>query len=661
MGSWDGRVGESVGQDPVGWSVKLDVKLKTRAMMLILARVSQTFPSRRRRRRRGRLVFSPSFLASSPMPSLAGLFGRKKQPASKQPRAETDSAVSSSPTDYVTADRSLPSSPNGAGSVQHGQGYGGVYPSSAPARNTSRLRLPFRKKPREQHAPAAAAVSTASFASVGQDSTFSTPPRPAYTRTPRSSTSDSDADVRRLRPPPSKSAIFAAYADPDSALSTRSLPNDHPPLAFPPVSQTKQKPRFFNWSKSVPKSASVSPTDDSFNLKSFRHVGPPSPCTPSPSPVVPRPRGTSTDSSQRISVAAFRDAQARRSAANSPVPSLRAPSPGTHLFAHAQPRRRSSGLAYADSDAGDSASPDADDDADDADETIKGRGGGIARALVKTRGTKSEVGHGPRTAHAYGRPVGARAQSSLVLTSEYQYPAPNVRDRSHSSLGFNVGTVRARASVSTSAVTPSRDAKRASVLAGSPSSASSRVLLLHSTNLHSQLNITPAQRQTTPRPPHLPPPSLPPPHPASNRPPPSLPHPPPHPPQSPSHPPPPQTQTQTPPQTQTQKTTRPSRPSSPRAAQAPRSPRSPPHPPPAPNPSSTSTSSRAAGVHLSSGAPRTRRRRTATAGGSRREGRCSLPLLGLLGPSGRGRGRWRARQHTWGKVRETSRPRARAR
>ncbi|KAG6883637.1 hypothetical protein C0993_004957 [Termitomyces sp. T159_Od127] len=406
------------------------------------------------------------------MPSLAGLFGRKKQPATKQQHAETASAVSSSPTDYVSAERWLPSSANGGRSVGH---EAGVYPSLAPASNTSKLRLPFaRKKQRQQPAPAsaaaAAAASTVSFVSVGQDSAFSTPPRPSYVRTPRSSTSDSDADVRRLRPPPSKSAIFAAYADPHNALSTRSLPNESSPLASAPVAP--KKPGFFHWSKSVPKTTPpASPPDSSFNLKSFRHVGPQasslSPTGSTFSAPVPRPRGTSTDSSQRISVAAFREAQARRSTGGSPVPSLRVPSPGPQpLYAQArpaqgqtpQPQRRSSGLA---SD-GDSTSP----DDDEGEETIKGRGAGIARALIKTRGTKSEVGHGPRE-HAYA--YGPRAQSSHILTSEYQYPV-NSKDRSHSSLGFNVGTVRARASASTSAVTPSRDAKRASGLTATSTS-----------------------------------------------------------------------------------------------------------------------------------------------------------------------------------------------
>ncbi|KAI0281251.1 hypothetical protein BGY98DRAFT_226982 [Russula aff. rugulosa BPL654] len=69
------------------------------------------------------------------------------------------------------------------------------------------------------------------------------------------------------------------------------------------------------------------PPDDSFNIKAFRHVTSPSPGTPpsgssSDRDPLPRPRPREdSDESQRISVAAFREA--RRSTANaSPVPSL---------------------------------------------------------------------------------------------------------------------------------------------------------------------------------------------------------------------------------------------------------------------------------------------------------------------------------------------------
>ncbi|KAG6811384.1 hypothetical protein H0H92_007671 [Tricholoma furcatifolium] len=450
------------------------------------------------------------------MPSLAGLFGRKNKASSKQPIAETDSTLSSPTAEYVTADKSLPSSPNGR-SLRPEAAYNSVYPSlghpNGPS-NSSKLRLFSRKKQ-------SAAASTTSVVSTGQDSVFSTPPRPSFL-TPRNSTSDSEADHRRLRPPPSKSAIFAAYADPQKSLSTRSLPNEpsRPVLGSDAPLVPPKKPGFFNWSKSAPKAPSPpSPTDSSFNLKSFRHVGPSSPL-PSPalspshsnlSPAsaglttpIPRPRGTSTtsnsDSSQRISVAAFREAQARRSTAGSPVPSLRSPSPApghTPLYAGARPsashtlsasavsRRRTSGLAYGESEEDESEEVDDDDD-DEGEATIRARGqlapiqnpgiGRRKRTLTKKRplsptggrATKSEIGHGTRDREITSGP---RAQSTHILMS--QYPGPSgkdeqddrVYDRAHSSLGFNNSTQRPRASASASAITPSAAAKRASVLA----------------------------------------------------------------------------------------------------------------------------------------------------------------------------------------------------
>ncbi|TDL20961.1 hypothetical protein BD410DRAFT_321895 [Rickenella mellea] len=132
---------------------------------------------------------------------------------------------------------------------------------------------------------------------------------------------------------------------------------------------TKSSTSIFSWTrertKSKPSKPSPHPTPatistssptlapplpgDSFNLKSFRHVRPESPAeragtppssfgpttatasspsSPYDTPIAqPRPRGSSvaSDSSQRISVAAFREAQARRSATNLNNPS---PSPG---------------------------------------------------------------------------------------------------------------------------------------------------------------------------------------------------------------------------------------------------------------------------------------------------------------------------------------------
>ncbi|KAG6847321.1 hypothetical protein H0H93_008867, partial [Arthromyces matolae] len=196
------------------------------------------------------------------------------------------------------------------------------------------------------------------------------------------------------------------------------------------------------------------------------------------SPPIPRPRGMSGESSsQRISVAAFREAQARRSTAGSPSPSLRSPSPALPQSSSSKPltqQKRQSLLAYADSDSDEEEEEEESDDGE-GEETItaSSRGGGVGRRqrTLTKRGTKSEIGHGTGYGSALSSRasprehpgIGNRAQSSHILVSEY--PGPEKEPpRSQSSLGFNTAQ-RQRASVSTSAATPSRDAKRASILA----------------------------------------------------------------------------------------------------------------------------------------------------------------------------------------------------
>lgn len=360
------------------------------------------------------------------MPSLAGLFSRKS--------------------------KSTQSSPN-------------VYQNNVAA-SSSKLRLPFsRKKP-----------STSSTSLLP----------PSIT-----SASDSPIDHRRLRPPPSKSAIFAAYADPQIALSTRSLPPS--PLPTPPP----QKSSFFQWgSKSTPSTPhyikkSDSPTEEkSFNLKAFRHISNNSDISLNQGP--PRPRGTSitSESSQRISVAAFREVQARRSTTDSPVPSFRATSP-----TKPDPKRRSSNLALtSESDDGsssreeddDPSDDDNDDDHDDHDDLsrhgrIKPRLGIYRKRTVtrsklgdgdtRFRATKSESGHASIShvqawrSHSFvPSPAITPSSSSHDEKTQIQNPTrelPEPQQRSQSSLGF---TTRQRASISVSAVLPSAAAKRASAV-----------------------------------------------------------------------------------------------------------------------------------------------------------------------------------------------------
>ena len=231
--------------------------------------------------------------------------------------------------------------------------------SNAASPSTSKLKMPFRRK---QSTPS---KLTAATPQTQNPVAPVLPPKEPHKFSIESS-------VSSLLPPPSRSAIFGSYADPHNALSTRSLPQDVPvmysrqasmdmcqdyeTMSNPdhhPVSPSKppSKGGIFSWARprgrakskaSIPDPAlrsapvlTLPPTDSSFNLKSFRHVTSPTPETTPPSSAstppnkspIPRPprsreASVASDLSQRISVAAFREAQARRSTADSPVPSL---------------------------------------------------------------------------------------------------------------------------------------------------------------------------------------------------------------------------------------------------------------------------------------------------------------------------------------------------
>ena len=431
------------------------------------------------------------------MPSLAGLFSRK-----------SNSRKSFNDNGNVVNDRN--------GNVVNGNGNGNsvsnVYPSLAAS--SSKLRLPFSRK--KQSANASTASITTHRNPADSQSTFASPspPRPAFlARTSTASASDSDTsiiDSRRLRPPPSKSAIFAAYAGPHVALSTRSLPDDRSsitrpetlPLQFPPpatpdtdrdIAKNTRKHSFFPWGskstpntphqtpKSVPatphyvkKNSPDSPTEDkSFNLKAFRHVSGSinasdiSVNQAMPAIGLPRPRETSitSESSQRISVAAFREAQARRSTAESPVPSFRTPSPGRNRYdpnprSHSVPRestnqkpgreRRSSTLAFTSDSDDESVFISADDNSDKDDlrpasvskpkpnshvktnvtlnrqRTVTKRGSEFTDDAdtdrLHFRATKSESGHGYAPSSSASNPLFPGRKHHDTFTS---VPVPN--------------------------------------------------------------------------------------------------------------------------------------------------------------------------------------------------------------------------------------------
>ncbi len=415
----------------------------------------------------------------------------KGSPSINSVNSELESALSSPTSEYIHTDRSLPSSPNGRDHLHPRDAARNVYPS--PGASSSKLRLPFGRKK----------MAAASSSTVSNLTDYAA--RPGYLGRPSSGAmSDAEADPRHLEPPPNKRSVFAAYGDPYSALSTRSLPDT------PHSGSSSPKRPFFNWSKSQNStpaksllqkarpaaSSPLSPqldAESSFNLKAFRHVRPPSPARSTASaaslqpPTVPvaRPRNVSTasDSSQRISVAAFREAQARRSAAGSPVPSFRSISPGPQLDqGRGRPKvppsprqqpphariasrsvsrnpldgRRLSSLVY-DSDSDESASS---SEADSEDDQAAKNNLGRRRTLTqqkkaaapgggKPRATKSEIGHGSTsTSQLHSRPP--------------RLPPPRI-----STMPMSSPDVRKRASLSTSAVSPSAPAQRASLIANS--------------------------------------------------------------------------------------------------------------------------------------------------------------------------------------------------
>ncbi|KAI0640223.1 hypothetical protein C8Q77DRAFT_119728 [Trametes polyzona] len=330
------------------------------------------------------------------------------------------------------------------------------------------------------------------------DTNLLSPPTPNFS----GARSESDHD---LLTPPRRSAVFAAYDDPMSARSTRSLPAQptahsranskefidlKSDTASPPV-PPKHNKGFFAWAhrerkKSKPPPPptldpiaplpSISTDTESFNLRSFRHVRPDSPSDSASSilpPVRPRPREGSftSDSSQRISVAAFREAHARRSAANSPVPSFShdALSPGSPagLRPPSSFVNRSSARSPGGAKSNDSSSSDTEDSEDDGDSeassTLKPR----RNRTITQRSAKSPISPGQKSiselGHRTARPSptpSPRMAASASANMSFVAPGP----RKDSEL-----YTRPRASASTSALQPDPAARRASLLASQQS------------------------------------------------------------------------------------------------------------------------------------------------------------------------------------------------
>ncbi|KAF7783967.1 hypothetical protein Agabi119p4_132 [Agaricus bisporus var. burnettii] len=438
------------------------------------------------------------------MPLLGGLFARKHKSSARSIHStangiapsDVDSALSSPTNSYITADRSLPSSPNGKNILNSDSGHltpnHYLTPTSAAS---SKLRLPFsRKKSR---------VPIKDPSVVPSHTHTNSLPPPRVNHLNSSGAYDSDTgDMRPLRPPP---AVFGAYTDPNGALSTQSLPNEPIP-SISPRQHKEKRPSLFSWTKEPPQSKPLpdpkneinlnSPLqlepDSSFNLKSFRHLRPSSPDASNCSLVVPpsRPRNASvnSESSQRISVAAFREAQARRSTAGSPAPSYRSPSPSSPFpldgqrgrlssrpSSQAINQRRSTNLAVGyTSDSDDSTSSEEEDSDDGLNRRNDATRTPGKRPRAGKRQAKSEIGHGSsghspkwqsgfsatRSHTGHGDPDQNVKQTYVGIP-----PIPPTGQGSRPQLALGVNGTRRRASNSTSALSPSAAAKRASVLA----------------------------------------------------------------------------------------------------------------------------------------------------------------------------------------------------
>ncbi|KAI6031258.1 hypothetical protein BKA83DRAFT_447857 [Pisolithus microcarpus] len=371
------------------------------------------------------------------MPLLGGLFKRDKHgtgsrnsPSLTTPVA-TGSAASVASTggesieaEYVFPDKCLPRSAP-------------VY-SGPTGASSSKLRIPFR---RNKHAHRPDPPDASQLASVSLNDA---PPRPSVVSDPG----------HGLPPPPSKSSIFGVYNDRNShstlcteTLSTASLADGPSEAHSSAPSNSPKKSGLFTWARQRTKSKPPRPPstvsspsvaksvteDSSFNLRAFRHLPAgantspqttdnPSVITDNPLPR-PRPRvrdeSFGSDSSQRISVAAFREAQARRSRAESPTPSFRPPSAADTLRLGAVARKRASTVsalsesemsqsnrasaapwspsrpnssaAQTSSDSEDSTSED-DEDVDSDDELTQKRDRECT--ITPRRLTQSEIGHG---------------------------------------------------------------------------------------------------------------------------------------------------------------------------------------------------------------------------------------------------------------------------
>ena len=410
---------------------------------------------------------------SFPTMAVFGLFSRRDKHKSAQDASSKVSAdASTSASDTRSVDTDLAST-SGQPSPRNGHSvYGGQLGASS-----SKLMLGFGgKKSKPSHQT---------------DNNGYLRPPPSILPKPRLSSSRSESGHDLLALPPSRSELFASYGEPNLSLSTRSLPtttsqpgssrqdldNASRMSSTPDIKKHKG---VFAWAHrerkkskpTQPDPPSANP-DESFSLKSFRHVSPASPSGAELPPRPPsslstsgltppvRPRGNSiasTDSAQRISVAAFREMAARRSAANSPSPTspdirgdgspyLRPPSTFTQGLSSPSPPppsfRRPKPTPASDSTSSESSS----DNDSAGSSTLRPKRQGPTGTITPRSAGKgtSELGH-------HNKPTPPRMRASPSAQSNN---APSDRSSLYS---------RARASQSTSALMPNAAAQRASAL-----------------------------------------------------------------------------------------------------------------------------------------------------------------------------------------------------
>jgi len=259
------------------------------------------------------------------MAILGGLFSRKDKSRPRPPSSVTSSAVTDMDIESF----------NDESEHDHTRLHpNNIYQNAAAS--SSKMKLPFRRSRSKVNLAAADTPSPPDLVnSSPHPSTQSEPPH-------------------GLLPPPRKSAIFGGYGDSGNALSTKSLPNvnhsrseSHETVrgATPASTGKKSGGGLFSWARDRKKSKPPPPpipsqlTEESFNLRSFRHVGGYDATSGlydlELPPARPRPRGDSvaSDSSQRVSIAAFREMQARRSQTGSPTPQSTS-RPSTQIDAH---------------------------------------------------------------------------------------------------------------------------------------------------------------------------------------------------------------------------------------------------------------------------------------------------------------------------------------